>query len=415
MKRFTLTLLLVITATVTVFAQDIKGSYKKAERYLNSGELAEAKKYIDAAAKDEKLASKSDTWFIKGKVYQAIALSEDESIKALSPNALDEALAAYDKVKEMEKDGSAMVKSLTETQGIDFATGQVKPSIIEDFRNVYFNKGVEFYNAEKYEEGMASFETSYKVMPQDTLAGLYAMTCAAIAENSEGVERNAKVLTEEMDYTDPKVYLTWARSVYAQAAKASRREPGEELSDEAKKLWDKVLQIAADGKKNNPDNGDMVKFMIDGYIRLGESDKAIASLEETVENNPEDKISYFSLGTLYDEKGDFQKAEAAFQKAIEIDPDFFDARFNYFVLYNNQIRETAAELNELIDSRGGYTDPEKGKALEEKITNQRKEAIEILSKCHELKPEDTIVIENLAFLYNAIGDEEKAEEMNSKL
>ncbi len=409
MRRLFLTLALMVAVLGSAFAQEeLKGNLtKKADKYLGKGEIANAKTYIDAAIEAEKYKDDGETWLIRGKVYQAIAVSEDEAIQALfDGDAVAEAMEAYNKVKEMEKEGSAIIKELTETQGVDPATFQIRPSILEDFRNTYFNIAVEQYNEENYPEGMKSFETCYKIMDTDTLAGLYAMTCAAIDQNLDGIERNAKALMG-MDYHDPKMYLTWARGVYTVAAKESTG--GEELSDKAKNYWKQILEIAQIGRDKNPEDGDLIKFMIDAYIRLGQNEEAVKSLQEAIKSNPEDKISYFSLGTLYDQLKQPKKSEEAFKKALEIDPDYFDALLNLSAMYSGQLNVLVQEYNDLIGARGQISDEAKANKLNGEMDVLRKKALPILEKCYELQPDNDQVIRSLAGMYNAIGDKENAE------
>ena len=94
-----LAVLLISTAT---FAQ--KGSVTKADAYLAKKDYASAKAEIDVAITIEKAIGKSKTWFVRGKIYQAIALSEDDAVKSLDGNALQVATDAYNKVLSMEKE-----------------------------------------------------------------------------------------------------------------------------------------------------------------------------------------------------------------------------------------------------------------------------------------------------------------------
>lgn len=408
MKRLFLALTLMVAMLSNTYAQEeLKGNLtSKADKFLGKGEVAEAKKYIDAAIKADKFKDDGDTWLVRGKVYQTIALSEDEAIQGLfEGDAVAEAMSAYNKMKSMEKEGSSNMKALTDNQGVDLSTGQIKPSILDDFRNAYFNMAVEEYNDENYEKGMGYFETCYQILEQDTLAGLYAMTCAAIDKNLDGIERNAKALIK-MDYHEPKMYLTWARGVYTVAAKESA--PGEELSDKAKGYWEQILEIAQMGRAKNPEDGDLIKFMIDAYIRLGRNEDAIESLKESIKSNPNDKISYFSLGTLYDQLGKPEKSEEAFKKALEIDPDYFDALLNLSAMYSGQINTRVQDYNDLIDSKGEITDRETADKLNKEMNELREKALPILLKCYELRPDDSTVIRSLAGMYNSMGDKENA-------
>ena len=69
--------------TIVIFCLLVIGGYaqnsavNKATQFKENGELMKAKEQIDLATAHEKTIEKPKTWFTKGEVYEAIALSED--------------------------------------------------------------------------------------------------------------------------------------------------------------------------------------------------------------------------------------------------------------------------------------------------------------------------------------------------
>jgi rhomboid protease GluP len=63
-------------------------------------------------------------------------------------------------------------------------------------------------------------------------------------------------------------------------------------------------------------------------MQKGRVDEAIARLERTTTQNPNDATAFMLLGTAYLDKRDYAKAETALQKAAALKPDYFAAQFN---------------------------------------------------------------------------------------
>ncbi len=78
MKKLTLTLAVILMACMGAFAQDIKASENKAKAFLDKGDLANAKLYIDTYLESEKFKKKPKTsvYVTQAEIYSAIAMSD---------------------------------------------------------------------------------------------------------------------------------------------------------------------------------------------------------------------------------------------------------------------------------------------------------------------------------------------------
>ena len=98
-------LMLAVTLNFTAFSQT--KNVNKANTAYGKLEYAEAAALIEPATQDEKTKDKGRTWYIRGQIYGAIAMSEDESVQAIDPDALMKGVDSYKKVLEIEKEGSS--------------------------------------------------------------------------------------------------------------------------------------------------------------------------------------------------------------------------------------------------------------------------------------------------------------------
>ena len=134
--------------SIVIFCLLVVGGYaqnsavNKATQFKENGELMKAKEQIDLATAHEKTIEKPKTWFTKGEVYEAIALSEDATYQDMQDEALTEAVAAYNKAKSMDAGGN--YDGLSDIK-------------LDNMWGVMINKGAESYNQEDYENALEAF------------------------------------------------------------------------------------------------------------------------------------------------------------------------------------------------------------------------------------------------------------------
>ena len=377
-----------------VFAQAPKGSPTKAKAYMSKGDLANAKAEVEAYLDGEKFKKKpkSSGYLLQGEVYMAIAMSEKESDRALLDDPIGKTLEAFAKVKGMSKENDPEYKKIYNNQGIDPNTFLPKPSLVEEFRNFYFQQGASSYNDdEDYAAAMKHFEKCYRIMPEDTTAAFYAFSCASVDDDEKGMLRNLDKLYETK-YPNDKPYTSVARMYFAKGIELEE----DDKKEEAKAEYKKMLETANKGLEIVPTSGDLVKFQIESFIRLGQADEAIKLLNQSVKDNPQDSLSFFSLGALYEKQKNYDDAEKNYMAALKLAPNYYSANINVAAFYIERAKDTKRQMEDLVGPTGDYTD----KAKADKLSAERKgfltNALKYLEKCDELQPGEGEITENIS-------------------
>jgi len=100
-------------------------------------------------------------------------------------------------------------------------------------------------------------------------------------------------------------------------------------------------------------------------------------LKRGLEKNPNDEEIHFQIGALYDKMGEFDKMVAEIKELLRLSPNHADA-LNYL----------------------GYSYSERGIQLEE--------ALKLIQKAMELKPNMGYITDSLGWVYYKLGNYEKA-------
>ncbi|WP_157600885.1 hypothetical protein [Persicobacter sp. CCB-QB2] len=402
MKRLFVTALMVATAATMSFAQVTKGSSTKAEGYLTKGELDQAKTEIDNAinymnelAKEKaKKAPKGKDYFIKGKIYAAVATADSTN---LDEAALKEAIAAFHKVESLEK----------ETSPNYIMAGQQ----IEGLWGDLFNKGAGAYGEADYENAVKYFNQA-KIVKSDTTNYLYTAIAASQAEMQQESLDNFKGYVEAKEALNDTADMIYYQQVIL-------------LERTFKEDNQAALAAVNDARKYYPMDKNLIQEMVGLYLKLDQPEEAIAKIQKEIDANPNSEILYYDLGYVYDQlAAGAKKAEdaekmaeysasalKAYESAVEIKPDYYDAVFNIAVNYYNTAAATWNEANDM--SMEEYR--KRGEEVENKAKQQFRESIPYFEKARELKPEDRMLLETLAGTYLKIGEKEKAAEIQTQL
>ena len=344
-----------------------------------NGKLAEAKELIDQAAEHEKTREKGRTWYVRGMVYQAIAISEDESVRAIDPEAAIKATESFEKVKSLEKEGSNYYV-LSDVQSLQLYS-------------IVLNRGITEYQEERYEVAYQTFKDLTKIAPKDTIGYLYAGYCA---QEDGDIDKALEMFYSAMELDDCPG-LIYTQVIF--------------LLENEKQDLEEALNIAQKGMEKFPDDQVFDKSVISYYIKLERTEEARQALIEALEAEPGNANLWYNLGYLNGEIDEYDMSVEAYKKAIEADPEYIDPYINLAYTYTQKAKEIRQEAMDM-DLK---TYQEKGAVIEAKADEYYQLALPVLIKANEILPDDQAILESLSGLYIRLKMKDKAEAMQKKL
>lgn len=377
MKKSILTMLILMISIVMIGQTNKRTS---AYNYWRYGKLDLAKQEIDAAVQDEKTIMEAKTWFYRGNIYYDIAVSPDDKYKNLDPDPFGVSYQSYMKAKELDSKGE--FKSDIEKYTTAIGEG-------------YYNKGVQYYNEQKYKDAALNFEQAFNIGSSVNRVDTSALVNAAIAAslgNENQLARGYYTKLISMGVQKPDIYASLSEIYKAEGDTAM------------------ALQTVAQGRKLFPEDFNLLIAETNIFLASNEKEKAMGDLETALKMDSSNPSIFFAVGTIYDQMGDIAKATSAYENAIKIKPDYFEANYNLGALYVNQAAEILDKANDLpLDAVAQY-EAEKAKA-----DQMLEKSLPYLERANELLPEDVPTMVSLKEIYTRLGMTEKLELINTKL
>ena len=364
MKKF-LSLLLAISVSLGAFAQ--MGKVTSALSFIDQGLLDKAKEALDQAFVNEKSKDNPKTYFAKGKLCQEIFKSDNPKFKALYPNPLEEAYAAYEQALKLDPKGN--IEKQMKLQSTYLQLG-----------NDFINQGVKEFEAKDYEPALNSFENDIKVASSPVYVGAID---TGIYFNAGLAAFNAKL---------------WERGI-------PHFQKCTELKYEGTTPWFllytsymniKDITNAENTLKNMfklyPDDKDVIMQLVDYYINQNKPEDAHSYIDQAKVKNPNDQSLWWAEGVIYMRQDKYDDAIASLNKAIEIKSDQYDTQFNMGVCYYNKAVEMFQKANEIMDVN-------KYNAAVADANTIFIKAIPYFEKAATLKVDDVDALKNLKELY----------------
>ncbi|WP_336514336.1 hypothetical protein [Pollutibacter soli] len=361
---------LLIIAGFSVNAQDLK----KIKESLTKNQLTEAKTDIEKFLAVPKNQKNAEAYYVKGKVYSAIAANPAE--RAANPDARTVALDAFKKSIEIDKNQAQLYMTVDQYQPIFslYSSG--------------FDEAAGLYNEEKYDQALNTFKSTgvvgdyifsqgwglYKL--DTTLTYYSALSAMNAKKDDEALTYFAKLADAKVGATPEQVtsYRYLAKHYY-------------DKKDEAN-----MMKYIGLGRELYP-NDDYLPLLELDYIR-GKGDAAALNkkYEEILAASPDNYdviLDYAS--TLFNEThvtdaakrpADYneksKKIESLYTKAIELKPDATEARLSLGKHYYNQMLYMEEEASKI---KGAKPEDVKKKAdLNAEIATVADKAIPQLEK-----------------------------------
>lgn len=285
---------------------------------------------------------------------------------------------------------------------------------IKNYKPEYVQAAAKLEGAQKYAQ---SSEMLYAIYKLDTKEPIYLYVAANDALNAQNNEKALEYFTElkKSGYTGEGTSYLATSKVNGQRETFNSKED----RDNAVKIGTHIKpeQEQMPSKKEEIDNqiSALKNAILIGkaneYYKNGDKAKYQELISEAIKANPNDANLQYNLGVVSTESGNFADAEKYYKKAIEIKPDFYDAYLNYSDLKLKPDADLVKKINALGSSAADLKKYDDLKVQREKLFN---EALPLLEKAHELKPDDADTKENLRRVYSFLGLKDKAAKLMGK-
>ncbi|KUG07802.1 tetratricopeptide repeat protein [Solirubrum puertoriconensis] len=368
------TLLTALAALAIQAASAQNSAVTNAILMQKQGTLDKARTEIDKAITHEKTKGKAKTWYTRGEIYEGMAQSPIFG-KTLQPGEGNKvAFESYQKAIELE--------------GKDSDYGKQAVQRLENIYGLALNAGVESYNAQKYDDALASYRMAQQIKPQDTTALLYAAYAAEAKQDLGQAKENYSKLMA-INYKSPQMY--------GRLLQIARQEKNEAEAN-------KVIQQALAAYPNNK------QFLLEDLniaLSAGRGPQAIDKIQKAIAADPNNSNLYSVLGSVYEQNKQPEQALAAHKKAVELDAKNFDSQFNIGVYYFNK----GADIFKTVNKMDLKTYQSKGKSMEANGKKFMEQAIPYFETAMQLNPNEAGVRNALQKAYTSVGRKADAEKL----
>ena len=262
-------------------------------------------------------------------------------------------------------------------------------------RNALRALGELYLNTGKLTEARQSFEQVLTMMPQDFGGHLgMGLVFKELADNSIQSE-NDNPLDEPVDILElvesAETHLLRAISIAKTAVNHSRNPSRREH-----------YQTLANSARYN---------LTDVYILFKNFEKAVAVFENLLEDDPDNIVAIYGMGSVYQAMGDFKNAETYLRKTLAMQPAHANALNGLGYLYaqhGRNLDEAEALIKRALEkspTNGAYLD-----SLGWVFYKQGKfaEAVIALERANQQLPNNVEILMHLGDAYNKTGEPEKA-------
>jgi tetratricopeptide (TPR) repeat protein len=268
------------------------------------------------------------------------------------------------------------------------------------------NAGVNYYNKSIHAssdsasmlrmKAIEQYKIAIMVLPDSTLA----YENIAIAYMAEGnIDEQIHYLKETVQRkNDPTLSITLINAYLKKGEDAK----GAGKNDEAALYFNDAIEAIKNARKDEPDNADLLKALIDVHIAAGRAEEAMPFMTEAIQKDPSNKVLRNNYGLLLMKNDQVEKSIEQFDAAIATDSTYEDGVWNGAVAY--------MRLGEIM----------KKKAIEEAETNKKKDidksyvdkfkvASRLIEKLIALKPDEPKYWDGLATAYANAGMAKQAQ------
>ena len=317
MKKNLLIAALMLGTAFAGFSQ--KKNRTTAISFAKKNKFVKAKPFIDKAINHESTKGDAKTWSWKAAIYAGIAGMKTPEAKEIqeSTDLAAEVMDAMKKTKALDKKGYYKTE-LRAIAGLMY--------------NASLNGGIDAYNSKDYKKAFAMFSASQEYADilgmVDTIGAYNAGMSAGLIENYDAALLNYKKCIKH-GYGGADVYL--------------------KLADTYKKLDkpEEAKKTLAEAKEKYKGDPSIVLNEAQIYLDAKEYDKAKASIENALKNDPNNFQLQFASAIIYSNMELYDESINAYKKALEINPKMDELKSDIVLAQYNKVYSINAKINEL--------------------------------------------------------------------
>ena len=405
-------LILAIALLVTVFSFAQKKEIKALEKAVNKNNYAEAKSLITQL---ESMTGSMDDK-LKDKYYIAAATAYFANGTSGSEDVL-KATSFLDKVSQNNNEVTMLRR---------------------DIENDLLTKANGYFTTKEFGKAAKAFENLYNVNNEEQVYLYYAASSAINNQDMDGALKYYLQLND-LGYTgvgteyfatnkvngEEEILDKNTRDNYVKLG--THENPGERTTESKageitknialiyvnKGENDKALEAIATAKKNNPDDVNLIISEANIYNKLGDTAKFQALLQEAALKMPNDPIIHYNIGVVYMNNNEIAKARQSFEKVLELDPKNSDAALNLSTSYITEGNALIEQMNSLGTSKADNLKYDQLKNQKGQLFNDGANTLLNYIKTDPNAP--NAIYEQLANIYNALGETDKAKEAKSHI
>lgn len=293
----------------------------EAESRLENQDYDQALAYVDSALAQSDLTpeEEADIYMFQAQIYRQQADSTDDMQR--HAELVQSSVAAQDEAISLNSSLRSDVQNRRQLQYV-----QEMQSGAEQFRAGQEGQESAYQSAAYY------FQAARTIFPDSASAYLNEAYAMINAGDQEGAIEPMEGYVQRSDSVGVDQY-TLLGQLYLTNDRAEDAIP--------------VLESGAD---EYPGNEDIQSLLLNAYNAAGQTEQAIQAYRDQVEQNPDNALYHYNLGSLLLNEEQYDEAMESLGRAVELDPSNANAQYNYGAAHVNKAVAVNDQIAELEDS-----------------------------------------------------------------
>jgi tetratricopeptide (TPR) repeat protein len=330
------------------------------------------------AAAIEANPDNAEAYFLRGEAYRLKA--ENAETAEQRAEFLSEMTGAYNRALELGHDAQEISNRLQVAWVFEMNRGQSA-----------FRRAADDPSA--YEDAATAYANAVMIQPDSSGAYLnQGLALIASGQSADAATPLQMAIDKGVDNAEAYIYLG---RIYLSA---------EDRADDA-------LTVLEQGRELFPENEELQTELLNAYVRVGQTDEAIAEYEARIDADPDNPLYRYNYGSLLLQAERYDEAIEQLERATELDPQNANAFYNLGAAYQNKAASYNARITELEDAGASQAEVDAVIAERAELLNEALPELERARELSEAAGEDAAPICQALFqVYASLGQEEQAQD-----